>query len=52
MKMIYHSRLNKKGSLLPWVKYYERLLEQGRIDNKGGAYQRLKMLRNKYIALL
>ena len=52
MKIIYHSRLNKKGSLLPWVKYYERLLEQGRIDKNGGAYQRLKMLRRRYSALL
>jgi hypothetical protein len=50
--MTYHSKLNKKGSILPWVKFYENLLEQGKIDMNGGAYQRLKFLRQKHIRLL
>ena len=42
----------KKTDILPWVKYYQKLLEGGQIKEGGAAHARLRHLQERYMGLL
>tara|TARA_Y100000593_G_scaffold49136_1_gene92498 strand:+ start:536 stop:688 length:153 start_codon:yes stop_codon:yes gene_type:complete len=50
--MTSRSKLVKKSDILPWIRFYRKLLNNGKISIGGAAHKRLRHLQERYMGML